>query len=68
MLRENPPDVVGFEWEAAEEALKGAGWIVKRIDLSKGAPGESMRVIRQVSEGRTVTLTCAAEVWGDDDR
>lgn len=63
MLRESPPDVVGFEWEAAEEALKEAGWIVRRIDLSEGEASESLRVIRQVHDGRTVTLTCAPEVW-----
>lgn len=68
MLEESPPDVVGFEWEAAEEALKGAGWTVKRIDHSRGAPEEGLRVLRQVREGRTVILTCAPEAWGEGDR
>lgn len=68
MLQEGPPDVVGFEWETAEDALREAGWSVKRIDLSPGEPEEGLRVIRQVCEGRTVTLTCAAEAWAQGGR
>ncbi len=68
MLQEDPPDVIGFEWEAAEDALREGGWIVRRIDLSPGEPEEGLRVIRQVREGRTVTLTCAAEAWTEGGR
>nr|WP_269433395.1 PASTA domain-containing protein [Limnochorda pilosa] len=60
------PDVLGMEWEEAEELLREAGWVpaLERTGApaSSARPGERLRVVRVTQgPGQAVTVLVAPE-------
>ena len=64
------PDLVGYEWELAEELCRrhGRKVILEVVGTGGGGcderEGGPLRVIRQIAgEGECVRITCAHENW-----